>query len=64
LTAAAWETIPSTYVVADKDAGLPQVVQEAMAAGKAGRVVSATDDVGVPTASVAGELTSVRSAGL
>jgi pimeloyl-ACP methyl ester carboxylesterase len=34
LTAAAWETIPSTYVVADKDAGLPQVVQEAMAAGR------------------------------
>jgi pimeloyl-ACP methyl ester carboxylesterase len=39
LTAAAWETIPSTYVVADRDAGLPQVVQEGMAAGRAGSVV-------------------------
>jgi pimeloyl-ACP methyl ester carboxylesterase len=39
LRAAAWETIPSTYVVADRDAGLPQVVQEGMAAGRAGRVV-------------------------
>jgi pimeloyl-ACP methyl ester carboxylesterase len=38
LTAAAWETIPSTYIVADRDAGLPQVVQEAMADGRAGRV--------------------------
>jgi pimeloyl-ACP methyl ester carboxylesterase len=39
LTAAAWETIPSTYIVADLDAGLPRVVQEGMAAGKAKRVV-------------------------
>jgi pimeloyl-ACP methyl ester carboxylesterase len=39
LRAAAWETIPSTYVVADRDAGLPQPVQEGMASGRAGRVV-------------------------
>ncbi|GAA1810350.1 alpha/beta hydrolase [Planosporangium flavigriseum] len=40
LTAAAWETIPSTYVVGNLDGGLPQEVQEGMAAGRAGRVVN------------------------
>jgi pimeloyl-ACP methyl ester carboxylesterase len=39
LRAAAWETIPSTYVVADLDWALPQVAQEGMAAGRASRVV-------------------------
>jgi pimeloyl-ACP methyl ester carboxylesterase len=35
LRAAGWKTIPTTYVVADADAGLPAAVQELMAAGKA-----------------------------
>jgi pimeloyl-ACP methyl ester carboxylesterase len=39
LRAAGWETIPSTYVVADLDPELPQFVQEGMAAGRASRVV-------------------------
>lgn len=39
LQAAAWESIPSTYVVADRDPELPQFVQEAMATGRATRVV-------------------------
>ncbi|MGY1750145.1 alpha/beta fold hydrolase [Modestobacter sp. SYSU DS0511] len=38
LRVAAWETVPSTYVVADADPELPQAVQEMMAAGKAGQV--------------------------
>jgi pimeloyl-ACP methyl ester carboxylesterase len=38
LRSAAWATVPSTYVVADRDPELPQVVQELMAGGKAGRV--------------------------
>jgi pimeloyl-ACP methyl ester carboxylesterase len=38
LRAAAWATIPSTYVVADRDPELPQAVQEMMAAGKAGQL--------------------------
>jgi pimeloyl-ACP methyl ester carboxylesterase len=39
LQAAAWETIPSTYVVADRDPALPQFVQEGMATDRATRVV-------------------------
>jgi pimeloyl-ACP methyl ester carboxylesterase len=39
LTATAWEAIPSTYIVTDRDGGLPQAVQEGMAAGKAKRVL-------------------------
>jgi pimeloyl-ACP methyl ester carboxylesterase len=39
LRAAAWETITSTYVVADGDPELPAFVQEGMAAGRASRVV-------------------------
>jgi pimeloyl-ACP methyl ester carboxylesterase len=39
LEAAAWKTIPSTYVVGDRDPELPQFVQEGMAAGRASRVV-------------------------
>ncbi|WP_222721337.1 alpha/beta fold hydrolase [Actinomadura sp. HBU206391] len=31
LTAAAWRTVPSTYVVAERDAAIPVPVQEAMA---------------------------------
>ncbi|WP_218146251.1 alpha/beta fold hydrolase [Geodermatophilus ruber] len=38
LRAAAWSTVPSTYVVADLDPELPQAVQEMMAAGKATHV--------------------------
>ncbi|NMH98688.1 alpha/beta fold hydrolase [Pseudonocardia acidicola] len=38
LRAAAWETIPATYVVADSDPGLPPVVQEGMTTGRADRV--------------------------
>jgi pimeloyl-ACP methyl ester carboxylesterase len=39
LQAAAWESIPSTYVVADRDPELPRFVQEGMATGRAARVV-------------------------
>jgi pimeloyl-ACP methyl ester carboxylesterase len=35
LGAAAWQTVPATYVVADRDPELPQAVQEMMAGGKA-----------------------------
>jgi len=35
LRAAAWQTVPATYVVADRDPELPQAVQEMMAGGKA-----------------------------
>jgi pimeloyl-ACP methyl ester carboxylesterase len=35
LRAAAWQTVPATYVVADRDPELPQAVQEMMATGKA-----------------------------
>jgi pimeloyl-ACP methyl ester carboxylesterase len=35
LSAAAWQTVPATYVVADRDPELPQAVQEMMATGKA-----------------------------
>jgi pimeloyl-ACP methyl ester carboxylesterase len=38
LQAAAWKTIPSTYIVADRDPELPQFVQEGMATGRASRV--------------------------
>ena len=39
LRAAAWETIASTYVVADRDPELPRFVQEGMATGRASRMV-------------------------
>jgi pimeloyl-ACP methyl ester carboxylesterase len=35
LRAAAWTTVPATYVVADRDPELPAAVQEMMATGKA-----------------------------
>jgi pimeloyl-ACP methyl ester carboxylesterase len=38
LRAAAWQTVPATYVVADRDPELPQAVQEMMATGKARRL--------------------------
>lgn len=38
LRVTAWATIPSTYVVADRDPALPVAVQEMMAAGKAGQL--------------------------
>jgi pimeloyl-ACP methyl ester carboxylesterase len=58
LQAAAWKTIPSTYVVADRDPELPQFVQEGMAAGRASRVVH-IDAGHSPFLSRPGELASI-----
>ncbi|MEV1286272.1 alpha/beta hydrolase [Micromonospora sp. NPDC049679] len=61
LSAAAWETIPSTYVVADRDPELPQFVQEGMATGRATRVVH-IDAGHSPFLSRPGELAAIVAA--
>ncbi|OMQ14047.1 hypothetical protein A7K94_0219380 [Modestobacter sp. VKM Ac-2676] len=58
LEVAAWQTVPSTYVVADRDPELPQAVQEMMAAGKARHLVH-IDSAHSPFLSRPAELTAL-----